>query len=84
MIPSVDNIRKTSVFVLLMIHAHVYAYAAFVLTSVMLMLILMLMRKRKAAFQKCSFIAKDHYHFVSLRRLSCRERLKNASSIGKI
>ena len=38
-IPSEDNIRKTSVFVLLMLRArYVYTYAAAVLTSVMLML----------------------------------------------
>ena len=37
-IPSEDNIRETSVFVLLMLRAHVYAYVAAVLTNVMLML----------------------------------------------
>ena len=42
MVPSEDNIRKTSVFVLLMLRTYVYAYVAAVLTGVMLMHILML------------------------------------------
>ena len=41
-IPSEDNIRKTSVFVLLMLRAYVYVVA--VLSSVMPMVMLMLMR----------------------------------------
>ena len=38
MIPSEDNIRKTSVCFLPMLRAYVYDYFAAVLTSVMLML----------------------------------------------
>ena len=39
--PSEDNIRKTSVFVLILLRTYVYAYNAAVFTSVVLMVMLM-------------------------------------------
>ena len=74
-ISSEDNIRKTSVFVLLMLRVYVHAYVAAILTSVMLMLTAYAYKYNFRSVQECvDMLYMFFFYVIIIKHIVCSDQ----------